>query len=167
MGDFVQKSVTKSASRVLATPIPSLAAFEGIVDDILADNPFGCTPYEYGGQAMPAVEKTREAYTARIIYEDGEAATVGQVTVKCPTSAAYTANTATVLANTAIATAMGGTAVHETDNDTFSAVVKCHAANGELFTVTVGRETVSVSSYADDAILAAVEAWADTVPALA
>jgi hypothetical protein len=62
---------------------------------------------------------------------------------------------------------MGGTAVHVTDDDTFSAVIKCHDANGELYTVTIGRETVSVSSYSADAILTAVETWADGVPALA
>ena len=167
MANFVQKSITKSATRVLASPIESVAAFTEVVDDILTNNPFGCTAYEYGGTPMPAVEKTREAYTARVIYENGEAQTVGTVTAKCPTVAAYTANVATVLGNAALATAMGGTAAHSTDDDTFSAVVKCHDANGELYTVTIGREAVSVSSYAADAILATVEAWADAVPALA
>ena len=113
------------------------------------------------------MEKTREANTARIVYENGEAQTVGTVSAKCPTVAAYTANVATVLANAAIATAMGGTVVHETDSDSFSATVRCHDPNGEVYTVTVGREAVSVSSYSADAILAAVETWADGVDALA
>lgn len=167
MANFVQKSVTKSATRTLATPLADVTAFTAVVSDIINNNPFGCTPYESGGQVMPAVEKTREAYTARIIYEDGEATTVGTVAAKCPTVAAYTANVATIVGNAALATAMGGTAVHETDSDTFSAVIKCHDANGELYTVTIGRETVTLSSYSADAILTAVEAWADTVPALA
>ena len=167
MANFVPRSVIKSAVRTLATPIASVAAFTEVVDDILTTNPFGCTAYEAGGAAMPAVEKTQEAYTARVAYEDGEAQTVGTVAAKCPTVAAYTANAATILADTALATAMGGTAVHATDNDTFSAVIRCHDANGEVYTVTIGRETVSVSSYSDDAILAAVETWADAVPALA
>jgi hypothetical protein len=62
---------------------------------------------------------------------------------------------------------MGGTAPHATDADLFSAVVRCHDPNGEVYTVTLDRETVSVSSYSADAILATVEAWADAVPALA
>lgn len=167
MANFVQKSITRSATRTLSTPIASVTAFTDVVDDITENNPFSCTPYESGGQVMPAVEKTREAYTARVIYEDGEARTVGQVTVRSPTVAAYTANVATVLGNAALATAMGGTAAHATDDDTFSAVIKCHDANGELYTVTIGRETVTVSSYSAEAILASVEAWADAVPALA
>ncbi|MEN6343089.1 MAG: hypothetical protein ABFC89_11095 [Methanospirillum sp.] len=167
MANFVQKSVTKAATRVLAAPIADVAAFTEVVDDIIANNPFGCTAYQSGTENLPAVEKAREYYTARIVYEDGEAETVGQVTVKCPTVAAYTANVATVLGNAALATAMGGTAVHATDTDSFSAVVRCHDPSGEVYTVTIGRETVTVSSYSADAVLAAVENWADAVPALA
>ena len=167
MANFVQKSVTKSATRTLTTPIESVAAFTAVVDDITANNPFGCTPYDSGGVAQPAVEKTREAYTARIAYENNEAQTVGTVTAKCPTVAAYTANVATVLGNAALATAMGGTAVHVTDDDTFSAVIKCHDANGELYNVAITRSAVKVSAYEADAILAAVEDWSDAVPALA
>jgi len=167
MANFVQKSITKAATRVLATPIADVAAFTEVVDDIVTNNPFGCTAYQSGSETLPAVEKTREAYTARIIYENGEAQTVGTVSAKCPTVAAYTANVATVLANAALATAMGGTAAHETDTDTFSAVLRCHDPNGEVYTVTIGREAVSVSSYSADAILVNVEAWADAVPALA
>jgi len=167
MANFIQKSITKTATRVLASPIANVAAFAEVVDDIITNNPFGCTAYESGGVSMPAVEKTREAYTARIVYENGEAQTVGTVSAKCPTVAAYTANVATILANAALATAMGGTAAHSTDDDTFSAVVKCHDANGELFTVTIGREAVTVSSYSADAILTKVENWADAVPYLA
>ncbi len=45
-----------------------------IVNGVVTNNPFGCTSYQSGGETLPAVEKTREAYTARIIYEDNEAA---------------------------------------------------------------------------------------------
>ena len=167
MANFVQKSITKSATRVLSSPIADVTAFTEVVNDIIANNPFGCTPYQSGTETLPAVEKVREAYTARIIYENGEAETVGQVTVKCPTVAAYTANVATVLANAALATAMGGTAAHATDADSFSSAVRCHDANGEVYTVTFGRETVTVASYSADSILSMVEDWADSVPALA
>lgn len=66
-----------------------------------------------------------------------------------------------------IASAMGGTAVHALEDDTFSASLKCHDENGELYTVTFTRDRVTVGSYSDDAILTTVETWADTVPALA
>jgi hypothetical protein len=70
MGDFVSRSVVKSAVRTLAVPIENVTAFTAIVNDIVA--------------------------------------------------------------NAALATAMGGTAVHATDSDTFSATIKCHDANGEV-----------------------------------
>jgi hypothetical protein len=167
MGDFVQGSVVKTAVRTLAVPIGNVTAFAAIVDDVIATNPFGCTAYQSGTESHAAVEKSRESYSGRVIYEDNEAATVGQVTVRCPTVAAYTANVATVLGNAALATAMGGTAVHATDSDSFTAALRCHDANGEVYTVSLSRGRITLSSYEDDAIRTAVEAWADAVPALA
>ncbi|MEN6519108.1 MAG: hypothetical protein ABFC38_13190 [Methanospirillum sp.] len=167
MANFVQSGVVKTAVRELAAPIADVAVFTEVVDDVLTNNPFGCTAYQVGTENHAAVEKSRETYTGRVVYEDGEAATVGQVTVRCPTVAAYTANVATVLGNVALATTMGGTAVHATDDDSFSAALRCHAANGEVFTLALSRTKLTLSSYEDDAIRSTVENWADAVPALA
>lgn len=62
---------------------------------------------------------------------------------------------------------MGGTAAHVTDADSFSAVLRCHDPNGEVYTLSLSRTRLTLSSYEDDAIRTAVEAWADAVPALA
>ncbi len=167
MANFVQSGVVKTAVRELAAPIADAAAFAAVVDDVLTTNPFGCTAYLVGTENHAAVETSRESYTGRIVYENGEAETVGQVSVRCPTVAAYTANVATVLANAALATAMGGTAVHASDSDTFGVALRCHAASGEIYTLALSRTKLTLSSYEDDAILTAVEAWADAVPALA
>jgi len=40
-------------------------------------------------------------------------------------------------------------------------------ANSENYSVTISCEMITVASYTDDAILAKVETWADSVPALA
>jgi len=167
MANFVQSGVVKTAVRDLAAPIADVAAFTEVVNDIITNNPFGCTPYQSGTETLPAVEKVRETYTGRVIYENGEAETVGQVTVRCPTVAAYTANVATVLGNAALASAMGGTAAHATDDDSFSAALRCHAASGEVYTLAFTRTKVTLSSYEDDAIRSAGEDWADSVPYLA
>ena len=116
---------------------------------------------------MPAVEKTKEAYTARFVYENNEAETIGTTAVRCPTVAAYTGAVTAIPADTALNTAIGATGVHVIDDDSFSATVRCHPANGELFNVLVTRAAVTVSGYSADAILAAVEDWADSVPYLA
>lgn len=167
MGDFVQKSVTRSATRALASPIESIAEFQTIVDGVIANNPFGCTGYQIGTETFGPVEKSREAYTARVVYQDLEAKTVGTVAVRSPTVAAYGTNVTTVMGNAALASAMGGTAVHALEDDSFSASLKCHDPNGEVYTVAFTRDRVTISSYEDDAIRGKVEAWADTVPALA
>lgn len=61
MGDFVQRTVTRSATRTLASSIESIAEFQTIVDDVIANNPFGCTAYQVGTESYDSVEKTREA----------------------------------------------------------------------------------------------------------
>ncbi len=166
MANFTPRSVVKSAVRTLPTEIPTLAAFTEVVDDILTTNPFACTDYEVGGVSHDGVEKTRESYTARFVYEDLEAETIGTTAVKCPTVAAYNGVVTAVPAATAINTAIGATGVHVLDDDTFSATIKCHDANGELYNVGITRSAVTVSGYEADAILAAIETWADAVPAL-
>ncbi len=81
--------------------------------------------------------------------------------------AGYTAGAAALLAATDITAAHAGTPAHDLTDDSFSATLRCHDPNGELYNVTFSRDRVTVQSYSDDAVLAKVETWADTVPALA
>lgn len=73
----------------------------------------------------------------------------------------------TLLANTALETAMGGTASHDSSEDIFTGTLKGHTARGELFNVRFTREAITVSSCESDAILTTIETWADTVAELA
>ena len=77
MANSVQSGVVKTAVRELAAPIADVAAFAEVVDDVVTNNPFGCTAYQVGTENHAAVEKSREYYTGRIAYENGEAETVG------------------------------------------------------------------------------------------
>jgi predicted RNase H-like HicB family nuclease len=72
-----------------------------------------------------------------------------------------------ILAETALATAMGGDPVRDYDHESYSCQLKCHDTSGEIYYVTFGRDNVRITSYEDDAIRTAVETWADTVAALA
>jgi len=167
MADFVQQSNVKSATRELAAPIADVATFAGIVQGVLDTNPFGCTAYETSSGPMPAMEKTREGYTARINFEDLEANTVGYVTARAGTVTGFNGSKAAILADTDLSTAMGGDPVSDPDAERYSATIKCHDPTGEIYYVAFAREEVRVTSYEADAILATIEAWADTVPALA
>ena len=167
MGDFVPQSNVKSAVRVLATPIPDVAGFNTIVQSVLTTNPFGCTAYETSGEQMPAVAKSRENYTARILYEDNEANLIGVVTARAGTVAGFSAAKTAILADAGLTTAMGGDPVNDGEGERYSATIRCHDPSGEIYSVSFSRTEIRVTSYEADAILATVETWADTVPALA
>jgi hypothetical protein len=72
-----------------------------------------------------------------------------------------------LLAAAGVTTAHGGSAVHAAENDAFTATLRCHDANGELYMVNFSRGRVTLTSYSDEAIRTAVETWADTVAGLA
>ena len=167
MADFVQNTNVKSAVRTLAEPIADVAAFNTIVQSVITTNPFACVEYMTAGESHPAVEKTKETYTAKFVYQDEDAKKIGSGSESYNTIAGYTAGITAILANTANISAHQGIPAHNSDGDTFSATLKCHDANGELYNVNLSRSRVTITSYSDDAIQTKVETWADTVAALA
>ena len=166
MADFTTSSTTKSAVRKLAEPLADVTAFDNIVQGVITNNPFQCTTYNRGGSDHPPVERSKQGYTTRIVYQDGMAKTVALVTVRAPTIAAFTAAANQIVANTALATALGGSPVRDTPNERYAATLRCHDANGEIYFVNFSRDLVTLTSFSDDAIRSRVETWADTVAAL-
>ena len=167
MADFVQNTNVKSAVRTLANPIADVASFNTIVSSVVTDNPFECVAYMTAGVTHDPVEKTKETYTARLVYEDTNAQNVGSSVEKYNTITGFAAGVAVIMASAPLATAHTGTAIHDPDNDTFSATLRCHDPSGEIYYVNFARDRISVTSYSDDAVLAKVDTWADTVAALA
>ncbi len=169
MADFIQTTVNKTALRDLTVPIADVTSFNTLVESVIEDNPFGCVGYTTkAGETVPAVIRNREHYTAKVNFLDGEGKRVGNVSLQSPTIAAFEANAAEVLANAALATAMGATdALRNSPGETYYAQLKCHDPSGDDYYVTFTRRTVRISSYQDDAIKDAVESWADEVPELA
>jgi hypothetical protein len=123
MADFVEQSVTKSAVRELTTPFADAAALNTVVASVISTNPFGCTSYEVGGVTMDPVTKTREYYNARVIYEDDGAKTVGYVTIRAPTGAAFATMKTEVISDAEMAAAMGGDASDDFERDTYSVIL--------------------------------------------
>jgi hypothetical protein len=167
MADFVQKNVTKTAVRELATPIADVSTFDSIVQSVITGNPFGCVAYTEGGVAHQPVEKTKETYVAKVVYQDALAKTIGKESGSFNTIAGLNAGATAILGNAALTAAHGGTPVRDPANETFSATLKCRDPNGEIYMVTFKRDTVSLTSYSDDAIQTKLETWADSVAALA
>jgi hypothetical protein len=167
MADFVEKTVTKTAVRELATPIADVSAFNTIVEAVITGNPFGCVAYTEAGITHQPVEKTKENYVAKVVYQDTLAKSVGTESGKYTTIAGFNAGAAAILADTALTAAHTGTAVRDPASETYSATLKCRDPNGELYMVTISRDRVNLTSYSDDGIRTKVETWADSVPALA
>ncbi|MCK9579523.1 MAG: hypothetical protein M0Q92_03610 [Methanoregula sp.] len=167
MADFVEKTVTKTAVRELATPIENVSSFDTIVQSVITANPFGCVAYTEAGVTHQPVEKSKETYVAKVVYQDALAKTVGNESGKYNTIAGFNAGAAAILADTALTAAHAGTPVRDSGSETYSATLRCKAQNGELYFVTFSRDRISITSYSDDAIRTTVETWADTVAALA
>ncbi|WP_300999092.1 hypothetical protein [Methanoculleus sp.] len=85
MADFVQKTAKKTAIRDLAVPIADVTSFNTLVQSVIDDNPFRCVEYtDAGGEAVPAVVRNREHYTAKMDFIDGEGKKVGNVSLQSP-----------------------------------------------------------------------------------
>ena len=121
MADFVQSANVKSAVRKLADPIADVAAFNTLVQSVITGNPFACVSYMTAGVTHDPVEKTKEGYTVKIVYQDSDAKTVGNLSDKFDTMAGFTAGAAAILANAALSTAHGGTAVRDTEKESNTA----------------------------------------------
>ena len=78
----------------------------------------------------------------------------------------YTDAVAAVLADTALATAIGGACLHNSEKDTFSCTLKCHDENDEIYYVNLTRDRAKLTSYPDDSVRTKVETWADGTAAL-
>ncbi|NMB79497.1 MAG: hypothetical protein GYA23_10450, partial [Methanomicrobiales archaeon] len=130
-------------------------------------NPYQCVGYHAGGVDHPPVERTKQGYTSRIVYQDAMARTVAVITVRSPTIASFTAVANHILGDTALSSALGGSPVRDTEGEKFASTIRCHDANGEIYYVNFSRDLVTLTSFSDDAIRSRVETWADTVGALA
>jgi len=161
MADFIQNAAVKSALRKLTAPIDTMATFQSLITDIVTNNPWGCVDYVSGGVTIDGCLKGTERYTGKVVYENALAKTVGQISITANTSGGFATDVSTILSTAALGTAMGGTPSHDSSEDGFSVALKCNHSNGEKYTVTIKRDSISVSSYEADAIVTAIETWAD------
>ena len=168
MADFVQKNVTKTAQRKLANKIPDIAALNALKTSLLgASNPLGVTSYTVAGVTKPGIEMTRERYGLKFIGADAEDKKVSTLTQTINDQSKITSAETHITGSADIKDDMGAvTLIHDSGNDSYSMTFKCHDPNGELYTLSISRTAVSISSFSDDAIKTTVDAWADTQTSL-
>ena len=71
------------------------------------------------GASHAPVEQTKEAYTAKLVYQDTDAKTVGTGSHKFDTLAKFNTCVTALLAAAAVSTAYGATVVHDLGKDAF------------------------------------------------
>lgn len=164
---FKPKPGTKSAVRILDTPISDLTVFSAIVRSLICQNPLGCTSYMCAKRNHPPLEIVRQMYTAKFVYLDPAGKQIGAGLDRYDSVEGYETGIAAVISKMANIDSHRGKAKHISVADLFSVLLKCHDPNGELYFLSLARDRVTVSSYSDDAIRMRVEEWADSVPMLA
>nr|WP_319375219.1 hypothetical protein [uncultured Methanoregula sp.] len=166
MTHFRERPGSKSASRRLKHPFPDSAAFSAVVQALQLNNPLGCTSYYAQKRNFPPLMPVRERYTAKFVYLDATGKQVGSSSEVYDSAEGYETGIASMITNMANIASHRGRVKHIRDADLFSVTLKCHDPSGELYYVSLARNRITVSSYADDAIRQKVEAWADSVPEL-
>ncbi len=168
MADFVQQANVKRSVRTLTTKIADVATLNTLVQGVIDTNAFQCVNHVVAGETVPGVARGTQSFGIRVVYENPTTLkNVGNATAKAATVAGYTAAATALIADTDLATAIGGDPVHDSEGEGYSISLRCHDANGEDYSVTFTRKAVTISSYEDNAIVARVNTWANTKPALA
>lgn len=153
MTDFIPTATVKRA--VLTPPSPlTLTQHLALVTEILAD-PFGFGSVEQSGSEYAYVTKMLDAggkriATLRIATPVGSSESVPYGYVNLPDNLSIPAPAFP-----------DATESHDPNDDCFHARFTC--ANGsETFYLALDRAEMVVSGYEDDAIVAAIETWANT-----
>ena len=162
---FKQKPGTKSAVRHMKQPFPDVLAFEAIMRSLFL-NPLACTSYMTGRKTHLPVEKVRERYTAKFVYEDAKGKQVGNGSDVYDSVEGFLLGIASITCNMSNLVAHRGKIRHLPFSDLFSVTLKCHDPNGEINFLSLARNRFTVSSYRDETILKRVENWAERVPLL-
>lgn len=166
MARFIEKTGKRSAFWFLKHRFLDIAGFDAIVCHLILKNPLGCTSFMKGGRNHPPVEKVREQYTAKFVYEDAEGKQVGSGLDMYSSAEGYRYGIAAVISNMANVAAHGGKARHDPASDHFSVTLQCNDPGSGLFFLNLSREKLTVSSFRDDEILHRIRIWADSMPAL-
>lgn len=156
MADFIETSKSRNAKRTY-DKIADVNTFEAAVSAFASDSTMGLT----------RKEASSEVYKTRIDYFDAKGDDKGYLNFYAADKTAYTDMASLLKGTEAAETAagVGGSASTDSEEDTWSAKFSCSLGD-DTFTVTITREYMLVNGFEKDETLAAVEAWADTIPAL-
>ena len=111
----------RDKERKLTTPIDTVAKFLALVQNILDNNPWGCTSYESDDNTIAGVIRGTEYYSGKVCTRTLRPRQSGRYQM-APTSSAFSTDVSTIIAAPAINIAMGGDSRLMTVQRTHSAV---------------------------------------------
>jgi hypothetical protein len=106
-------------------------------------------------------------YTAKFVYLDAGGKRTGRTSEVYDSVEGYQTGIAAVISNMANIASHRGKVRHLPTADHFSALLKCHDPEGELYFLSLARGRITLASYASDTIRKRVEDWIESVPAQA
>ena len=154
--NFEETSVSRNAKRTYEK-IETIESFETALSRFTSDTTMNLTKRELNSAS----------YKIRIDYFDAASNDKGYLNFYAADKTAYTDMASLLTGTEAAETAagVGGSASKDAAEDTWSAKYSCSLGE-DTFTVTITREYMLINGFEKDETLAAVEAWADTVPAI-
>ncbi len=161
MSQFRNRPGTKSVVRRLEQPFPDITAFDTVLRSLVRKNPLGCKSYAAAKRVHPPVEIVRQMYTAKFVYLNDNGKQVGTGLDRYDSVEGYETGVAAVISNMANIAAHRGKVRHLPSGDLFSALLKCHDADGEMYFLSLARDRLTLSSFKDDRIVKRVRKWAD------
>ena len=162
MADFTKTAINQNAKREYVSPIPSLDAFESVVNAFKNDNTMGFTKKEL----------TAESYKKKIVYFNSAGDEKAYVNVYASDKASLEDGTSLLKGTEAAETfaGVGGSGSEEDKEENWTAKFSCvNMVNDkeDAFTVTIGKDYMLVTGFSYDATIEKIETWADTQATLA
>ena len=164
---FIPRNAKRSASRILKRPVTDVTTFATLVRSLVMANPLGCTSYTTVRRNYPPVMIIRERYTAKFVYTNPVGKRIGTSSEVYDSVDGYETGIAAMISNLANIQSHRGKCRHIPESDLFSAILKCHDPDNGIYFVCLARNSITVASYTGDILRKKVEAWADSIPALA
>jgi len=167
MAHFNQRPGTRSAILRFRNPVQDITRFDSIVQELVLQNPLGCTSYRSVKHHHPPVEIVREMYTAKFEYKDGAGKRIGTGSEVYNSVEGYQTGIAAVISNMANIASHRGKVKHMPGADLFSVILKCHDPHNGFSFLSLARNRIPLSSYTDDAIRERLVKWTRGKPELA
>ena len=162
MADFTKTAINQNAKREYVSPIPSLDAFESVINAFKNDNTMGFTKQEL----------TAETYKTKIVYFDAKGDEKAYVNIYAGDKTSLEDGTSLLRGTEAAETfaGVGGSGSVEDKEDNWTAKFSCVNKvddKEDAFTVTIGKDYMLVTGFSYDATIEKIETWADSQANLA